>query len=294
MKTGGSPYYPPRARGLWSSLPRWRGLRRAFALERIAPQAPVSSWSRLLLWLLVPGTFVLARGLRLRGWIFFGLWLSLMAAYFIWIGTSWSSWALILASVLHSISTVMTFVAILEHLPRGNRIRRSTFYGFLLVVLLYYVFGPLFSRRVVLPIQLFDKSYLINTTAPVRGLQRGDWIAYRFMNNATGFDRVLAYPGETIRFHPDAFEAGGTVYQRVSSSMPTAGEVTLPDATFYVWPANARVTHARDMGTAMLSQIAPVREDQVIGPAYRSWFWRKLPLEPLVPLKDWTPPKSAP
>ena len=51
----------------------------------------MSSWSRLLLWLLVPGTFVLARGLRLRGWIFFGLWLSLMAAYFIWIGTAWSS-----------------------------------------------------------------------------------------------------------------------------------------------------------------------------------------------------------
>lgn len=313
VKTTASPYYPPRAGRFGRSLTRWYRFRQTRQLERFAPPANAGSWPRLAFRLLVPGTLVLARGQRLLGRVLLTSWLTAAAAFCIWIGTAWSLRAFVLASAIHSISAGLTFTACLMRLPRAKRIRRASLYGLLFVLVLYTLLLPALVRRVVLPIQVQGTTLLINTSVPVSKLRRGDWIAYRFGSGAAGagmrrgdwipylfgrgaagFDRILALPGETIRFYEDAFEVGGVAYQRVANSMPIAGEVSVPESAYYVWPAGARNPHNVEGATEMLSLISTVSEDRVIGPAYHYWLWRKPELDPLVALKDWTPPSLDP
>jgi hypothetical protein len=298
MKAVESQYYPPRAGRFGRSLGGWFRLRRAVHRPRIAPPRPAPSWPRLALWLLVPGSFALARGRRLRGAVVLSIWLSMIAAYWIWIGTARSSWALVLASAIHSVTAAITFAACLEHRTPGSRLRRAAMYGFLLVLLLYIAGPHGLTRRVVLVVNGENATYLINTAVSNSELRRGDWIAYQYYSHsgATGFDRILGLPGETIRFHEDAFEVDGTAYQRVSDRMPTAGEKHVGEREYFVWPAGARLSGyaGNEAGTRLLQGVATVPEERVLGRAWHRWLWRKQTLDPLVVLKDWTPPPLSP
>jgi hypothetical protein len=241
---------------------------------------------RFALWLLIPGTLGLARGQRLYGSALLTVWLAALAVHCVWIDTAWSSWLRIFAASIHSISATIVFASCLQGLPRDKRFSRASVYGFLLVLALY-VFLPMgLSNRVVLPIQIQGKTILINTVKPINGLRRGDWIAYQFENGAIGFDRILALPGETIRFGEESFAVEGTAYRRVSEQMPSHGEISVSNEGLYVWPAGARYAHAGERETELLGSIATVPKHRVLGAAYRHWFWRTQTLEPLAVLKD--------
>src|SRR6185503_10734638 len=121
-------------------------------------------------------------------------------------------------------SAAMVFASCLQDLPRDSRFSRASLYGFLLVLVLYAFVPVRLAGRFVLPVQIQGKTILINTVNPVSNLRRGDWIAYKFENGAIGFDRILAFPGETIRFGEDSFAVGGTAYRRVSEQMPLRSE----------------------------------------------------------------------
>jgi hypothetical protein len=297
MKAVESPYYPARAGRFGRGLHGWFRFRRALHRPRPVPPPPALSRPRLVLWLLVPGSLTAARGKRLRGGVLLSLWLAMIAACWIWIGTAWSSSALVVASALHSLTAAIALAAWLEHVTPGSRLRRAAWYAFLLVLLLYMVAVPALTRRVVLVINVRDDTHLINPSVAPGELRRGDWIAYQFYSHsgAMGFDRILALPGETIRFYNDAFEVGGTAYQRLPR-MPTAGEKRVGEGEYFVWPAGARLNGfaGRGEGTRLLQGAAIVPEKRVLGRAYDRWLWRKQTLDPLVVLKDWTPPSLPP
>jgi hypothetical protein len=296
VKAADSPYYPPRAGRIGRNLNRWYRIRRTLELERFVAPAPARSWPRFALWLLVPGTLGLARGQRSHGGALLAVWLTALAAHFVWIDAAWASWMRVIAASIHSISAAMVFAACtrLPDLPRDNRFARASAYGFLLVLALYVFLPMRLADRVVLPIQIQGKTILINTLKPVRNLRRGDWIAYEFENGMIGFDRILALPGETIRFGEESFTVDGTAYQRVSEQMPSHGEISVSNEVLYVWPAGARYAHAGEREAELLAGIAIVPKHRVLGPAYRHWFWRTQALEPLTVLKDQAPPATTP
>ena len=110
-------------------------------------------------------------------------------------------------------------------------------------------------------------------------------MGYRIYGGQLSFDRILALPEETVHFREDAFEVGGTAFRRVSDRMPKAGEVDVPKGAYYIWPVAVRYGHGGGDQTEGLSSLAVVGQGDVIGAAYRRWFWRSYELEPLVELK---------
>jgi hypothetical protein len=256
----------------------------------------VQTWPRVAFWVLIPGTFGLARGQRSLGIGLLGVWLGMLVAYWIWIGTPAATWAYLLASAIHAISASIVFATCLTHLSRESGVWRASLYGFLTVLVLYSLSPFRLTRGVVLLIEVQGTTVLINPVEPANELGRGDWIAYRFNKYpGAGFDRILALPGETLRFHKDAFEVNGTAYRRISEQMPTQGEMPVAKGEYFVWPESAR--YGRGGGAwapELLRGFAIVSHDHVIGQAYHRWLWRKQELDPLVVLKDWTPPSLHP
>src|SRR4030095_13335568 len=210
----------------------------------------------------------LACGQRLHGSALLRVWLAALAVHCIWIDTAWSSWMRIFAASIHSISAAMVFATVLSVLPRNNRISRASIYGSLFVIGLYVLLPMRLADRVVLPIQIQGRTILINTVKPLSGLRRGDSIAYKFPNGAIVFDRVLAFPGEMIRFSEDSFAVGRTVYRRVSEQMPLRSEISVSNGKLYGWPAGVRYAHAGEREAELLADIATVSQHRVLGTAY--------------------------
>ena len=294
MTTMNSPYYPPRA-GRFSRALSWLHSARRIQPGRARTFNHRTHWNgktedgHPLLQFLVPGAALPAGGLRRHRKSVMAIWLTLLALSLVGIGTAWASWAMVAAAVIHTVAVSAALTGSLTHLPRAGRAWRASLYAMLTVLVLYQLLMPWIIRSFVLPIRVQDSSVLINTAVARSGLKRGDWIAYRFDNGQTGFDRILALPGETVHFHPDAFEAGGMAYQRVAGSMPEEGSITLTESEYFVWPAGARYpAYGEAQFTAMLTRLSLVPRDRVTGRAYQRWLWRKQALEPLVRLADWT------
>lgn len=290
VRTSPSPYYPPRARWPrgWRDL--WYRLRRDLHLERLSAITPRSSWRRVALWLVIPGIWEIARGQPLAGRAVLQVWLLLVAGYWMGMGSAWASFALLATPALHSVCATRVLLDQPGKQLSFARLLRASMTASLVVFVLYGLLALAAARRIVLPISTNGTPVLIDPATPRSTLRRGDWIAYTLPNNQLGFERVLALPGETIRFYANAFEVGEIAYQRISTAMPVQGGVTVPPDVLFVWPVGARYAHGGEAGTAQLLALAEVPLPRITGRAFNRWFWRTQDLEPLVSLKNWSPP----
>jgi hypothetical protein len=214
------------------------------------------------------------------------------AAHWIWVGSPLSSWSWVAMSGLHSLSATMTIAWCLPHLPLPMRMRRASIFSFLFILCAYVIFPV--QRQVVLPIQMRGTTIFINTYRSVQKLNRGDWTAYQALQGQAGFARILALPGETIKFHSDSFEVNGIFYQQVGKEMPIDGETIVPLDAYYIWPDFDRFYHGGDEATRWLSYWAIVKFHQVIGTSYGHWLWHRQDFEPLVILKRLDHPATRP
>jgi hypothetical protein len=329
-----SAYYPPRAGALRSARSVWYWLRRTFHLENLAPATGTPPLPRLALQLLIPGLVCFDRGQTLPGRILLGLWLAAFALYWSEIGHTLSSAAFLLLTAVHSVCATMALREGRDNLAHPNR---AALLASIFVFTFYTVFRMEISDRVVQPIlvennlrllhtygvkfTLPDQLVLVNPRAHV--YHRGDWVLYslslfggHLRGNGLGLDRILALPGETVQFHPESIEVGGTKYAKVRPDLPSAGSQKIPNGTYLIWPTsivfpyddpeeNVPAANSHEIvNTAVLTppangtrlsyaaRCSMVREESIIGKPYHRWFFHSRNLPPLSMLPPDPAPKS--
>jgi len=287
MKSSPSPYYPPRATP-WS---RFRsGVNRQVIRLRASGidygvTEEIGMFFKGIPWLLIPGLMWRQTGRKPLGNPVMAIWGVTVAVYIVSLNMAFANLAATIASTIHAISASAVFVVLCPHWYGTSRIVRTVVYTLLLVLLIYSV-G---LRNLVTPfaqrITSGGSTVMIHPTGWLSGpsWKQGEWVAYRFGTGATNFDRILAVPGDTIRFHRDSFEVNGRHFARLSELMPTDGEWTMPPGTYFIWPTV--VTFHGDV-SEMLLRFAEVTEGDIIGKPYRWWFGMSPDLEPLKPISN--------
>ncbi len=114
--------------------------------------------------------------------------------------------------------------------------------------------------------------------------QIGDWVSYRLPVGLVNLDRILAGPGDTLRFHDDSFEVNGRHFKKTSPHMPDSGEWLMAPRTYFIWPTEASFVHGAGEMAELLLPLTEIDESAILGRPYRRWFWKSMNLPPLDPL----------
>ena len=280
-----SPYYPPRATS-WSRFRvamhrQWHQMRVPRAGRGVVEDAGL--FLKGIPWLLIPGLMWVQQGRTRPGYPVMAVWATLVAVYLISLNMAVANLAAMIASTAHAISAAAVLAVLCPHWQGLSRIVRTVVYTSLLVLMVYSV-G---LRSVVSPfaqrVATGGSTVMVHraTWFSEQPWSRGDWVAYR-LPMGTNFDRILAVPGDTIRFHRDSFEVNGRHFARLSELMPTDAEWTMLPGNYFIWPAG--VSYIGGDGDDVLLGLAEIEEADILGKPYRRWFWNTPELEPLKPL----------
>lgn len=282
-----SPYYPPRAGPLSRFLAMMDRL--GFRIRRSLATRPTLHWTGALPggipWLLVPGLMWRQEGNAKLGTGVMLAWAALVTIHLVTLNPDLAGVAATLASVLHAISAAAVLAVLYPNWQGVSRLWRTSLFATLLVLVIYTV-G---LRNVVLPfaqrVTIQGNTVMIHNAGWFSNGEwtRGEWVAYRIHGVVT-MDRILAGPGDTIRFHQDSFEVNGKHYERVSRHMPTGEEITMDADTYFIWPTGATYTHVGDNISIMLLGLTEINKADILGRPYRRWFWKSPALEGLKPV----------
>lgn len=284
-----SPWYPPRAGAFSRCLAA--GDRWAVALRRWDGSVPVMeephSLGTALPWLLVPGLMWRRRGRRLLGGAVLLSWALFLAIHTVSLNLATVKSAAVAASVLHAVSASAVLRVVYPHW-RGWAGLWRTALGVILLMFTVYTVGlgnavPVFALKMAIN----GHTVAIRPAgAGERHWRPGDWVAYRLPDHeGVNMDRILAGPGDTIRFHQDSFEVNGRFFERVAEYLPVSGEKMIPAGEYFIWPSGLRYTHYTGTPqTDMLLRLSSVAENGIVGRPFRRWFWVKQEFPPLKPL----------
>lgn len=282
-----SPFYPPRAGPLSRLLVMMDRLR--LRMKRSLAHHPVFPWASPLPggipWLLLPGLMWCWEGETKLGRRVMLAWAVLVVIHIVSLNIALASAAVTLASVLHAISAAAVLTVLYPHWRGVSRLWRTTLIATLLVLVIY----TLGLRNVILPFA--QRVTIQGTTVMIHNagwfssspLAPGEWVAYRILG-VVSIDRILAGPGDTIRFHPDSFEVNGRFFERVSQHMPTSAEVTMGADTYFIWP-----TETTSNISEQLLGLTEIKKADILGRPYRRWLWESPALEALKPVPSPTP-----
>jgi hypothetical protein len=166
---------------------------------------------------------------------------------------------------------------------RDARLGTQLIVGVILAVCLdSFVYG--WARtRFVLPLSVGGNVAIVHRTTP-RGLQRGDWIAYRIdaayisgvgLNDGFGLGPILAAPGDDVEFHAEDYAVNGRPYPPLPN-MPKKGGFTVGEGQWFVWPS---LVADRPVADAQVSEVlrlaALVTPKTFVGRPFARWFWRR-------------------
>jgi hypothetical protein len=217
-------------------------------------------------------------------------WAALVTIHLVTLNPDLAGIAATLASVLHAISAAAVLTVLYPNWQGVSRLWRTSLFATLLVLVIYTVglrnMALPFAQRVTIQgttVMVHSAGWLSNNQ-----WDRGEWVAYR-IHGVVGMDRILAGPGDTIRFHPDSFEVNGRFFERVSQHMPTSDEITLDADTYFIWPTKAAYTHAGDEISKLLLGLTQIQKTDILGRPYRRWFGQSPALEALKPVRSPTP-----
>ncbi|MDB6076345.1 MAG: hypothetical protein JWO82_92 [Akkermansiaceae bacterium] len=282
MKT--SPYYPPRAGRRSRLLARMNRL--TVGIRQRSPElnAPVVHWAgsySSVSWLLLPGLMWRQQGRPVLGAGVLAIWLVLLAIDIVSLNTGIAYIAAALVSAIHAISAAAVLTVLYPQWRGFSRLWRTSLLASLLVIAIYSVglrsVVPAFAQRVTSK----------GTTVMIHGAYppwvQGEWVVYRLPTGQVNMDRILAGPGDTLRFHNDSFEVNGRFFERVSDQMPKDGEMVVEGGVYFIWPTGAAYAHGGDQ-TGLLLRLTRILDSDLLGRPYRRWFWKTPDLEPLKPL----------
>jgi hypothetical protein len=187
---------------------------------------------------------------------------------------------------IHSTALIYLF----EPWLAGERFRTRVFVSMALLVgvggLIYMPARNLMETRWLAPLRVNDRVVVVRKFAAPPVLKRNDLIAYSLPGNTGhavyveagfGLGPVLAVAGDHVRFTKAAFEVNGVPQPRLAH-MPEAGELTVPEKHWFIWPDLAISGHGNVPAgtlTAVLLQMATISEEQFAGRPFKRWFWRR-------------------
>lgn len=286
-----SPYYPPRANTLSRFLTMLDRLVARLRMSQLlsAPVYRRATHPYTISWLLVPG--LMWRGEAERAKLGNGImlaWAIALIFHIVSLNTEVANFGAILASALHGISAAAVLAVIYPQWQGFTRVWKTSLYATLMVMAIYTI-----GLRNMMPSVAERITVNGENTMSHRGRwfsskpwAQGEWVTYRFYNGMMNMDRILAGPGDTIRFHKDSFEVNGRFFQRVSAKMPVEGEKEMEVGTYYIWPTKANYNHAGDAEAGLLSGLSLVEAENIVGRPYQRWFWKSNTLESLKPIHN--------
>jgi hypothetical protein len=290
-----SSYYPPRAR--WYSVFFYLGnaLRRRLALDRINLPREMK-FGELVAGFFVPGLAVWLRGPRLWGQAALAGSAALALIFIVGLGYPAANFAFGLLISLHATGLVYYCNPLLAGEPFRSRLA-FTFLTLLAIGLLLYMPARGFVQAHWLtPLRLNGQVIVVQRNFPARHVRRGDWVAYALdengvgdnyhggwveLRNGLGLGPVLALAGDRVIFSNECFSVNGILHRNLPH-MPVAGNLTVPENHWFIWP-NLGISGHGDVGEARISSammgLSDVDEADFFGKPFHRWFWReqKLP-----------------
>jgi hypothetical protein len=286
-----SAYYPPRAR--WYSVFFYVGnaFRRRLALDRLNLPREMRV-GELVAGFLVPGLAVWLRGPRLWGHAALTGSAVLLMVFVVWLGYPAANLAFGLLISLHATGFVYYCSPLLAREPFRSRLA-FTFLTLLAIGLLVYLPARHFIQaHWVTPLRMNGQVIIVQRLFQVRHIQRGDWVTYAlhedesgeahnggavWVRAGAGLGPVLAVAGDQVTFSTNGFAVNGIRHPNLPH-MPLAGEFTVPENHWFIWPNLDISVHGNvaesSISSSMLS-MASVNQAQLFGKPMRHWFWRQ-------------------
>jgi hypothetical protein len=284
-----SEYYPPRAR--WHTrllFESWRHVRRLLHLEKLHLPGRLSpiGW---VLSLALPAFSFFALGRRLLGGLFLAAYGVAAAVFIIRLGYPAANLAFGVLIFVHATSIIFLESLWLHNSEFRNRLILALLTLFAVWGLVYFPLTNFAERHWIVPLRIRDRVMIVRCGFP-SNLQRGDWVAHRisgdryigeredrvYLGTGLSIDPVLALPGDHIQFSNQVFFVNDQPFP-AAAHMPSAGDVTVPEKVWFIWP-NLDITRRgvpESSVTATMEQAAMVKQDQIIGRSFRSWFGRR-------------------
>jgi hypothetical protein len=285
MNEVSSPYYPPRARWYGPALAGVDRLQHRLALDRLSPP-PGVSFARIVASTLVPGLGFYFRAPRIWGRAALAVAGFLLIAFFVGFGYPVGNVAFGLLLSLHTSSLAF----LLEPWLGDSRLRTRILLSVCLLGglsgLVYWPARSYLEHRWVMPLQVNGRVVMIHRSIAFGSLQRGDWVAYSlpgsrgeglYVHDGTGFGRILALPGDRVRFSSSVFDVAGLSRPRLPH-MPASGEWLVPEKHWLVWPDFAISGHgnvAEGVISKTMLELGNISEDRLLGQPFHRWLWRQ-------------------
>ena len=282
-----SSYYPPRAR--WYSFLFTFGntVRRCLALDLVNLPRAVTL-AGLVASFLIPGLGIQFRSPKLWGKAAMPACGLLLLSFLIWFGYPAGNIAFGLLIAIHTIGFVYYCQPIFEQELVESRFLFTLLALLGLGLLLYLPARSVILSHWLMPLRLHGRVMVVQRQFPREAIGRGDWIAYRlhergewgenavYVQSGLGLGPVLAQAGDRVDFSTNAFTVNGRSHPLVPR-MPIAGELTVPEKEWFVWPNVGISGHGvgEERISSALLQMAMVSEDQYLGKPFSRWFWRK-------------------
>jgi hypothetical protein len=280
-----SSYYPPRARWYARTFDLGARVRRRLWLDRVR-LPPVKSLAGCLGSIAIPGYGFYARGRRLWGELARAI-STLSAAIFITeLGRPLGNIAFGLIISIHAAGLAYFCEPLLVGVRFRFRVLCSVAFVAALYMLLYLPVRNVVEHHWLAPLQVNGKVMVVQKFRAAPTLQRGVLIAYTiheggdhqagYVVGGLGVTPVLAVAGDRVRFEPDRFEVNGIPQARMAT-MPTSGELIVPEKHWFVWPELAMGGHGGPPAALdqLLLRLAIISEDQFAGRPFKRWFWHR-------------------
>jgi hypothetical protein len=286
-----SAYYPPRAR--WYSTIFYLGnmLRRRMGLARLTLPREMKI-GEVVVAFFAPGVAVWLRGPRLWGQAALAGSAALFLIFIVWLGYPSATFAFGLLISLHCTGFVYYCSPLMAGEPFRSRLAFTLLILLAIGLLLYLPARNFVQGHWLTPLRMNDRVIVVQRSFQTRRVQRGDWVAYSFDENAVGqnyhggtvwlrnglsLGPVLALAGDRVAFSNNCFSVNGILHTNLPH-MPQAGELTVPENHWFIWP-NLGISGHGDVGEARVSSallgLADVAETNFSGRPLRRWFWRK-------------------
>ncbi len=146
------------------------------------------------------------------------------------------------------------------------------------------------ERNWIVPMRIGNKVMIVQSGVPPKSLRRGDLVAFeitgtRFsgghenrlmLSEGLCLSQVLALAGDEVQFSNRTIFVNG-VARPGAPHMPADGGFVVPEKVWFIWPdmdiSQYRVAEGNI--SAAMQEAGMVRQNQIIGRAFKSWCGRR-------------------
>lgn len=287
MSKATSSYYPPRARWYSPVLYFLSATRRRLALDHIHLPAGISLFG------LTASVFVPGLGFYFRNRVWGRLALSgcalLAVIFIIWLGFPIANLAFGLLLSIH-VSGITYYCGVwLNGEKLRTRILVAILLTFCLSVFIYFPLRDTFQKHYFAPLRVHNQVVVFQRMDKADAVKYGDTVAYDlspvssteahvYAHGGLTLGTVLAMPGDKVEFTSTNFFINGISHARLEH-MPDAGNVSVPEKNWFIWPNLATIGGHGNVGEGVISgimlQMSIVPQEQFEGKPINRWFGRR-------------------